>query len=353
MTMKVMSIVGTRPQFLKLAPLNKILEKDRGIDHIIVHTGQHFDEEMSGTIFDSLGIKKPDYFLNINNLTHIGMLSKMMLDLESVIQEEKPDFILVYGDCNTTLAGGLVANKTGSKLVHIESGLRGYNKSMPEEINRKIIDHIADIRCCPNKLTVDNLAKEDIHENNFIVGNLQIDLLKESLRLKNNKILLNNDLSPNNYILLTIHRHYNTNRETLRTIFEQCAKIGEKTFFPVHPRTQKIINNYRIPIPDNVVIHRPVHFLDMVSLQSNAKLIITDSGGIQPESHFLKKRCLTVRTETEWLDTIESGQNLLVKSNTIYKSYLELINTDIDFELDSSYFLSCSTEIVRILKNNL
>ena len=304
-------------------------EKDGDINHIIVHTGQHYDEEMSSDLFKSLNIPSPDYHLGINNCSHSQMIGLMMIELEKILTITKPSFVLVYGDCNTTLAGALVANKLGIKLVHIESGLRGFNKLLPEEVNRVIVDHIADIKCCPNKHTINNLKAERITNNVYITGNLQIDLLKNILEdigedVSCESILEQTNLIKNDYVLLTIHRHYNTNKETLKIIMDQCSKIDRVIFFPAHPRTVGIINSNDIDIPLNVKIHKPVNFLDMVILEKYAKLIITDSGGIQPEAHYLQKPCLTVRTETEWMDTIELKQNRLVNPSEIYENYMEI-----------------------------
>jgi UDP-N-acetylglucosamine 2-epimerase len=275
----------------------------------------------------------------------------MIIKLEEVLIKLDPQIIIVFGDCDTTLAGGIVANKLGIKLMHIESGLRSYNKNMPEEINRVVVDYMADIKCCPNKESVENLKKELIINNVFIIGQLQIDLLKNTLESNNNeKILENNNLIKGEYLLLTIHRHYNTNIRTIKEILLQCGMITNQIFFPIHPRTRNIINKNNLEIPNNIILHDPINFLDMITLEKYSKMIITDSGGIQSEAHYLRKPCLTVRTETEWINTLKNDQNRLVQPNEIYNNYISTQKWIYDKEIDNIYNIDCAKEIVKIIK---
>ena len=278
----------------------------------------------------------------------------MIIKLEEIIIKLDPQIIIVFGDCNTTLAGGLVANKLGIKLMHIESGLRSYNKNMPEEINRVLVDYIADIKCCPNKKTVENLKKESISEYVYIIGQLQIDLLKNTLNVYNShKILENNNLIKGEFLLLTVHRHYNTNAETIKEILFQCGMISKQIIFPIHPRTRNIININNLKLPNNIILHDPINFLDMVILEKYSKMIITDSGGIQSEAHYLQKPCLTIRTETEWTNTLKDNQNRLVKPNEIYNNYINTKKWTYE-DVDEMYYkIDCAKEIVKIIKKHI
>ena len=347
--MKIISIVGTRPQFLKLTPLIKEFKNHPHIIHKILHTGQHMDKEMSDDIFKLLELEQPDYNLNINCKSHGELTGLMLIEIEKILIEEQPKYVLVYGDCDTTLAGAIAAVKLHIKCVHIESGLRSYNKNMPEEINRIMVDHVADILCCPTEYAKDNLIKEGIKDNIFITGNLQIDLLKDIIGKYNRLDILNkNNLDVNNFILLTIHRDYNTNENSLIIIFNQLEKLNLKIFFPVHPRTRKIIINSKISVPKNIILDKPVNYLDMTILERHCKYIITDSGGIQAEAFYLKKKCFTIRTETEWIDTLENNWNQLVDINEIYDT---IKNNDYDKNktVINNDELNCSLNIFNLM----
>jgi len=347
--MKIVSIVGTRPQFLKLIPLAKKLKNCPKINHIVIHSGQHYDKEMSENIFSTLGADKCDYYLDINRCSHGEMTAKMMVQIEKILIDEHPDYVFVYGDCNTTLAGALCSVKLGIKTVHIEAGLRSYNRSMPEEINRIVVDRISDILCCPNSNNAKNLENEGLN-NIHITGNLQIDLLKYVLKNYNSThILKKYNLEQNKFILLTIHRHYNTNSTTIKIILNEISKINCKVIFPIHPRTKSIIEQNSIKYPDNIVLCDPVNYLDMTILERFAKLIITDSGGVQPEAYFLDKPCLIVRSETEWNDTIKYGKNMLTEPNCIYENYETLVNNKKNNKKLPMFELDCSSEIVKLL----
>ena len=343
--MKIISIVGTRPQFLKLAILSQKIEEYKNIEHKIIHTGQHYDSEMSEDIFKILNIKKPDYLLSFdNNLTNIDRLGNMMSEIEKTMIEEKPNKIIVFGDCDTTLAGAYVAKKLKIYLIHIESGMRSYNKEMPEEINRIMTDHISDLLLCSTYDSIENLKKENITKNVYYMGNLQIELLRECCKKYNNKNILNiNNIEENNFVLLTIHREYNTNKEILNKIFNELKLINKKIIFPIHPRTLKIIKDNNINIPNNIIIINPVNYLDMTILERYCEYIITDSGGIQPEAWFLGKKCIIMRTETEWIDTLYNNNNILydykIPLNLFIEDFLKIkiLNKEYKFNYDIIY----------------
>ncbi len=345
--MKILTIVGTRPQFLKLAPLSKQFEENK-IDHIIVHSGQHYNKEMSDDIFKVLNIKNPDYLLDNSKYNGISRLCNMMKNIENICFKEQPDKIIVFGDCDTTLAGSIVAKIMKIYLIHIESGMRSYNKSMPEEINRLISDHVADLLLCSTKDSLDKLQNENIKTNAHYVGNLQLELLQNICENYNNKnILLNNNLTENNYALMTIHRDYNTNKVMLEKIFLELTKLTIDVVFPIHPRTKNIIEQHNIIVPNNVLLIQPVNYLDMTILQRFCNYIITDSGGIQPEAWFLKKKCIIMRTETEWIEPLENNNNIIYDYKTPLNKFIDnFLKIDI---LDVNINLHASNNILKLL----
>lgn len=322
--MKILSVVGTRPQFLKLAPLSKTLKKNN-INHIVVHTGQHYDREMSENLFNVLGIKKPDYLIKKKiGDTNIVNLGNMMNEIEKICLKEKPDKLIVFGDCDSTIAGAIVAKKLKIYLIHIEAGMRSYNKDTPEEINRLMTDHISDLLLCSTCDSVDKLKQENIKENVYYVGNLQLELLKNVCEIYNNKsILTENNLIENNFALMTIHREYNTNKEMLEKIFLEVEKLDTDILFPIHPRTKNIININKINIPKNLKLIKPVDYLNMTILERNCKYIITDSGGVQPEVWYLGKKCIVMRCETEWIEPLKNNNNILYDYKTPLNIFIE------------------------------
>ncbi|MBE0654152.1 MAG: UDP-N-acetylglucosamine 2-epimerase (non-hydrolyzing) [Bacteroidales bacterium] len=316
--MKILSIVGARPQFIKLAPLSALLADQH--EEIIVHTGQHYDYLMSEKIFKDLGIREPDYHLGAGSGSHASQTGNMMKGLEEVMLKTRPDKVIVFGDTNSTLAGALAAAKLNIHLVHIEAGLRSYNKSMPEEINRVVTDHVSSDLFAPTKNAMQILEKEGLKEISFLTGDIMVDTLANNLRIAEERsdILSELKLVPGEYNLLTLHRGYNVDDpEKLFSILPQLESLEEKILFPVHPRTNKILesSNYQ---PRNIELINPVGYLDFILLEKNCKRIITDSGGIQKEAYILKKPCITLRTETEWVETVEEGWNLLLDPNEKY-----------------------------------
>ena len=321
--MKILTIVGTRPQFLKLAPLSKKFEEEK-INHIVVHTGQHYDKEMSDNLFKVLNIKEPDYLLKKKGETNIQCLGDMMNKIEEICLKEKPDKLIVFGDCDSTIAGAIVARKLKIYLIHIEAGMRSYNKDMPEEINRLMTDHISDLLLCSTQDSVEKLKAENITKNVHFVGNLQLELLKNVCDTYHDTTILNeNNLTENNFALMTIHREYNTNKEMLEKIFLELEKLDIDIVFPIHPRTNNIVESKNINIPKNLNLIKPVDYLNMSILERNCKFIITDSGGVQPEAWYLRKKCIIMRSETEWIEPLVNNNNILYDYNTPLNEFIE------------------------------
>jgi UDP-GlcNAc3NAcA epimerase len=324
--LKLLHIVGARPQFIKLAPILKAIERhnqnhpDRRIQEILVHTGQHYDYEMSQVFFDELGLKAPDYHLDVGSGTHGYQTGEMLKHIEEVILKEKPDLVMVYGDTNSTLAGALAAAKLHIPIAHVEAGLRSFNRKMPEEINRVLTDHVSDLLFCPTQTAVENLRREGIEKGVHLVGDVMYDavLLYLDLAEKKSEIMERLGLEPKSYALATVHRAGNTDQpERLRAIFEgleRVAKEGLSVILPLHPRTRKQLNTLGMHLK-KVQVLDPVSYLDMLVLEKNARAILTDSGGVQKEAFFFRVPCVTLRKETEWVETVETGWNTLVGCN--------------------------------------
>ena len=312
--MKILTIVGARPQFIKAALVSKALVNS-GAEEIIIHTGQHFDNDMSDIFFEELGINKPLSNLGIGGGTHGQNTGRMMEALERVIMEQSPDWVLVYGDTDSTLAGALTAVKLHVPIAHVESGLRSFNRVMPEEINRILTDHAATLLFAPTELSVRNLAKEGIAGGSVkCVGDVMYDaaLYFAELARTRSTLLDQLKLAPKSYTLATIHRAENTdNRARLEVILGGLAAFLNPIVMPLHPRTKARLRDFDLKIPKNVSVIDPVGYLDMVQLESNACLIATDSGGVQKEAFFHKVPCVTLRDETEWVELVESGWNRL------------------------------------------
>jgi UDP-GlcNAc3NAcA epimerase len=333
--MKIVTIIGARPQFIKAAVVSRaIAELNKGINSIaskvnevIVHTGQHYDRNMSDVFFEEMSIPEPDYFLDIHGLLHGAMTGQMLEEIESVLVEEKPDVVLVYGDTNTTLAGALAAAKLHLPVAHVEAGLRSFNRRMPEEINRVLTDHIADFLFCPTKQAVDNLKEEGITDKNqasansnsssstrktnvCLVGDVMLDAAIFYRRYARKPQFM----LPETFILATIHRAENTdNPEKLRSIFIGLDEIVKQIpiVLPLHPRTRKTINKLDIKTSSLITIIDPVSYLEMIYLLENCMMVMTDSGGLQKEAFFFKKPCITLREETEWVELVAHGVNFL------------------------------------------
>lgn len=320
--MKLITIIGARPQFIKAAPFSEEFRKKN--EEILVHTGQHYDANMSDVFFEELGIPKPDYNLGVGSGSHGKQTAKMIEGIEEIILKEKPDGLLVYGDTNSTLAGALVASKLHIPVYHVEAGLRSYNKLMPEEQNRILTDHISNMLLCPTQTAVDNLSKEGIKTGVINTGDIMYDTVLRNINISNQKysngvwfeeIVRENGeiekLIENEYYLATIHRAENTNNsEKLSNIFRAFNELDKPVLLPIHPRTKKLIENLDVDL-HNVVIIKPVGYLLMLYLTSNAYMVVTDSGGLQKEAYFLKTPCTTLRDQTEWVETLNNEWNLL------------------------------------------
>jgi UDP-GlcNAc3NAcA epimerase len=315
---KIVSIVGARPQFIKAAVVSRELRKRH--KEIMVHTGQHYDYEMSGIFFDGLEIPAPDVNLLVGSGTHGVQTAAMLKGIEEVLVAERPDWLLIYGDTNSTLAGALAASKLSVRVAHIEAGLRSFNRQMPEEINRVVADHLSNLLLCPSDTAVNNLAAEGIKQNVHQVGDVMLDILnwaKIRARAKSSEILQRHGLQKKSYFLATVHRSENTD-DLLRlsSILNAFNALEEPVIFPVHPRTRRVISDAGYQLKPHVKLVDPVAYLEMVSLADSAALVLTDSGGLQKEAYWLGVPCVTLREETEWVETVDAGWNILVGSNS-------------------------------------
>lgn len=320
--MKVVSILGARPQFIKAAPVSRAFRK-HGVQEFLLHTGQHYDRMMSDVFFDQLDLPKPNLNIEIGSGLHGMQTGNMLIRIEEVLLNEKPDLVMVYGDTNSTLAGSLAASKLHIPSAHVEAGLRSFNRKMPEEYNRIIADHCSDVLLCPTKTAVSNLKNEGIITGVHLVGDTMYDAVLQYLDIAHKKadILDRLQLNSKEYLVATIHRPYNTDDpENLAAIISALQTIDEAIIFPIHPRTRKkLLQNEalanRLKNADKLKIIEPVGYLDMLMLEKNARVILTDSGGMQKEAFFLKVPCITLRPETEWIETVEAGWNRVVGTN--------------------------------------
>ena len=319
---KIVTILGARPQFIKAAVLSRIIAKHKEIEEVIVHTGQHFDANMSEIFFEEMEIPKPKYNLDINGLTHGAMTGQMLEKIEKLLLEEKPKAVVVYGDTNSTLAGALAAKKLNIKVVHVEAGLRSYNMKMPEEINRIITDRISDLLLCPTDTSIANLRREGFAESAVSVVKCG-DIMKDAvdyygkLTIKKSRILNSLSLHDNEFVLATIHRQENTDDiYKLKAIFEGLELISAncKVVLPLHPRTRKILKKHNLTY--NITTIEPIGYFDMLQLLKHCKMVVTDSGGLQKEAFFNDKHCIIAREETEWVELVENGFAKIVGSST-------------------------------------
>ena len=316
--MKVVTIVGARPQFVKAAAVSRELRKRH--TEVLVHTGQHYDYEMSGIFFDGLEIPAADFNLGVGSGSHGSQTGAMLSGIEQVLLAERPDWLLIYGDTNSTLAGALAASKLSIPVAHVEAGLRSFNRRMPEEINRVVADHLSDVLLCPSDTAVANLAAEGISENVHQVGDVMLDVLLWARRRAEaapSTTLSSLRLEKKGYVLATVHRSENTDDpERLASILDAFNAIGEPVVFPVHPRTKKVIGQAGWTVRPNVHLIDPVGYLEMVAITDAARVVLTDSGGLQKEAYWLGVPCITLRDETEWVETVNAGWNTLAGAET-------------------------------------
>ena len=358
MTVKIAQIIGARPQFIKYSAVSKAIRQhnrddEKKIDDILINTGQHYDFEMSGMFFKELGIKEPDYNLEVGSGTHAYQTGTIMQRVEDILIREEPDIVIIYGDTNSTIGGALAAAKLTIPVFHVEAGLRSYNKEMPEEINRVLADHLCTVLLCPSASAVETLRTEGFtqscHDGKLIpvdldtfvvsptasnplvinVGDVMFDVMKHSLEIakKNSNVLADLEIGDDEYFVLTIHRAESTKSpEKLTALLEFVNEISssKSVIFPVHPRTRALIDSMDINLAENVKQIAPIGYFDMLMLMEKSKLIMTDSGGMQKEAYWLRTPCITMREETEWRETIESGWNVL------YKDYNEPHSTNND-----------------------
>ena len=335
--MKIVTVIGARPQIIKAAALSRAIKEHfkSEVHEVIVHTGQHYDDNMSQVFFDELGIPQPDYNLGVGSASHGVQTAKMIEGIEDILLNEKPDYIVLYGDTNSTLAGAIAASKIHIPIVHIEAGLRSFNKSMPEEINRICCDHCATLLFSPTATGYKNLINEGIKEGIYHCGDVMYDNSKyfANMAEKKSHIIDKEGLIGTDYLLSTIHRDNNTDQpERLTAIFKALLKISESrtVVLPLHPRTSKALTiNLEKDLLDkitnnkNIKILPPASFLDMIELERHAQMIITDSGGVQKEAFFFQKPCLILRSETEWKEIVECGAAVITDAdeNRIIESY--------------------------------
>ena len=330
----IITVIGARPQFIKASVMSRYFRKNPsvGITEKIIHTGQHYDKNMSDVFFQQLQIPEPAYHLNVNNASHGKMTGKMLEGVEEIILTEKPDYLMVYGDTNSTLAGALAAKKLHVKVIHVEAGLRSFNMHMPEEINRILTDRISDVLCCPTKKSIENLEKEGFKDFNCRIA-LTGDIMEDSVRFfeqslpPENETVKNLGLKKNGYILCTLHRQENVdNTDRLNKIIQALEKISATTpiVIPIHPRTRQ-----KIEIKNKgIFITEPLSYSDNLQMLRDCQLVMTDSGGLQKEAYFFRKYCVTLRDETEWVELCEHGYNILAGADEtrIMKAYHQFVS---------------------------
>ncbi|WP_078393564.1 non-hydrolyzing UDP-N-acetylglucosamine 2-epimerase [Shouchella patagoniensis] len=315
--MKIVTVIGARPQFIKACMVSKRLRQDPSIQEVLVHTGQHYNANMSDVFFTQLNIPKPDYHLGIGSGSHGEQTGKMLIELEQVFIKEKPDAVLVYGDTNSTIAGSLASSKLHIPIIHVESGLRSFNRYMPEEINRIVTDHLSSLLFCPSQAAANQLKNEGITKGVYATGDIMYDavLHYKAKAEKQSAILSQLNLTLKEYYVATIHRAENTDDLTrLSAIMEGLSKLGKKVILPLHPRTKKQLQQLNAPIftdKSSLLFIDPLDYFDMLALMSQAKAIVTDSGGVQKEAYMLRIPCVTLRDETEWIETVEAKWNRL------------------------------------------
>ena len=319
--MKILSVVGARPQFIKAAAVSRMLRRQHR--EILVHTGQHYDYEMSSIFFKGLDIPAPDHELGVGSGSHARQTAAMLKRLERILLDESPEMVLVYGDTNSTLAGALAASKLGIRLAHVEAGLRSFSRAMPEEINRILTDRVSDLLFCPTPASVENLRREGVADGVHLIGDVMFDVAVDAVaRAETTSNILDRlGLPRQSYLLATVHRAGNTDdMANLRAIVTAFCDLDEPLVLPLHPRTDKCLRKAglydALAEAEHVILTEPLGYLDFIALQTNARKILTDSGGVQKEACFHRVPCITLREETEWVETVESGWNVLAGADT-------------------------------------
>lgn len=333
--MKIVTVLGARPQFIKASVVSRALLGYGVISEVIIHTGQHFDKNMSEIFFEEMAIPKPKYNLNINSLNHGAMTGRMLEEIEKILLTEEPDMVMVYGDTNSTFAGALAAKKLHIKVVHVEAGLRSFNMGMPEEINRILTDRISDILFCPTLEAVKNLKYEHIQGKIIKNGDVMQDCAHFYKPYAKKPELVLED----SFVLVTFHRAENTDDwRRLKGIIDALNEIAasDKIVLPLHPRTKKILAQNDLKLSKNITVIEPVGYLEMIYLLEKCKCVMTDSGGLQKEAFFFKKECITLRDETEWVELVDGGYNTLTGSDKkkIMEAYHKIGETILDYTLN-------------------
>lgn len=358
MKRKIITIIGARPQFVKAAVISRVLLQRDDVEEILVHTGQHYDHNMSEIFFEEMDIPKPKYNLSINGLDHGAMTGQMLEKIEEVIKIENPEWVLVYGDTNSTLAGALAAKKKHVKVAHIEAGLRSFNMRMPEEVNRILTDRISDVLFAPTQTAIDNLKLEgfDNLENKVIrSGDVMLDAGMFYAQRSKERATLPSEFFEGDFILCTLHRAENTDdKERLTSIVNALNTIHESTriVMPLHPRTSGLIEKYGLELKVDLI--DPVGYFDMIELLKNCSLVMTDSGGLQKEAYFFEKNCVTMRDETEWVELVDNGFNLLSGANgdLIIQHTKTMLSKSSDFSSQLYGDGHAGEQIVKILLEN-
>jgi UDP-GlcNAc3NAcA epimerase len=356
--MKIVTIVGARPQFVKASCLSRLLKKEKDITEVIVHTGQHFDFNMSSSFFDELDIPQPKYNLDVHSLSHGAMTGRMIEKIEEILVKEKPNVVIVYGDTDSTLAGALATIKLHIPVCHIEAGMRSYNMNMPEEINRILTDHVSTILCCSSESAKEILERENMTHNIFVVGDIMYDsFLYAQNKMK--KSLIGLPAAPKKYCLLTLHREENTDDiEKLKTLFIDLTEVGHKYdvmfVFPAHPRLTKmfIINEIPGQFYSKIKFIDPVSYMDMIALEKHSKIILTDSGGVQKESYWNEVPCITLREETEWIELVDAKVNITtgLHRSKILDAFEHFMSNEINFPKDLYGDGNSAKKILDVLK---
>jgi len=349
--MRIISLVGARPQFIKEAIIHREL-KSAGITEILVNSGQHYDANMADVFFQDLEIKTPDYNLGVGSSSHAEMTGKIIIEFEKIVLKEKPDYVLVYGDTNTTLAGAIVASKLKVPVAHVEAGVRMFPKDMPEEINRTLTDRVSKLLLCASMKCVDNLASEGIREGVHFTGDVMYDLflmLRPKFKYEYNEQY---NLKPNSYAVLTLHRDYNVdNKERLEGILRNIALFAEESdiIFPIHPRTKKRVAEFGLePLLKEIKVLEPLDYLNLMGLVSNSRLVLTDSGGLQKEAYYADKPALLFMDDPAWHELVEEGINILVGEQPITQLAKTLVQRNYPKNIYGDG--TASKAIVRILK---
>ena len=352
--MKILTIIGARPQFIKAAAFSHALQSNDMVEEVIVHTGQHYDQNMSKIFFDQLNIPHPTYRLDSGGKSHAAMTAYLLCEIEKILLLELPHCVILYGDTNSTLSGALSASKLNIPIVHIEAGLRSFNNKMPEEINRIVTDRLSKILFCPSQKAKNNLIREGFENFDseiYIVGDIMLDTIK---LFTDNIKLVPPEKTP--YIICTIHRQENTNQiERLKEIIKGINKIADsvKIIFPIHPRTLKIIDDFKIVLNNNIIVKDPMSYIEFINHIKHSEIVITDSGGIQKESFFMKKNCLVLREETEWEELVDLNYNKLCGFNKdkILEAFKERKKLRSNFDSLLYGEGNTSNQIIEILYN--